>query len=188
MQVADASVGNGGLEEIAVTTIAFRSPTVAGLLAAGLLWISTAAPALAQHAHEHAPGTAAVANVKLDGDRKWATDESLRTGMAAIREAFDADHAAIHDGRQTDAQYEALAGRIESQVNYIVANCHLPPEADANLHFLIADLSQGVNLMRGKDPERDRHAGAALVHGAILAYGKFFDDPAWTAAETPIKH
>ena len=107
--------------------------------------------------------------------------------MADIRAAFDADHPAIHAGQQTDAQYEALAGRIEAQVNTIVANCRLPPQADANLHYLIADLSQGVGLMRGQDPARTRHEGAALVHGALRAYGEFFDDPAWSA-EPPANH
>jgi hypothetical protein len=155
--------------------------SVAGLLAAVLAWVSSAMPAVAQHqhGHEHQSGAAAVASIRLDSGRKWATDASLRSGMAAIRAAFDADHPAIHDGKQTDAQYEALAGRIESQVNFIVANCRLPPEADANLHYLVADLSQGVSLMRGQDPARTRHDGAALVHGALLAYGKYFDDPDW---------
>jgi hypothetical protein len=33
--------------------------------------------------------------------------------------------------------------------------------------------------MRGKEPARTRHDGAALVHGALIAYGKYFDDPGW---------
>jgi len=99
--------------------------------------------------------------------------------MAEIHAAFEADHPAIHAGEETDAQYEALASRIETQVNLIVANCKLPPAADANLHFVIADLLQGVSLMRGQDAQRTRHDGAALVHGALGAYGKYFDDPAF---------
>jgi hypothetical protein len=51
--------------------------------------------------------------------------------------------------------------------------------ADANLHYVIADLLQGVSLMRGKDPAHTRHDGAALVHGALIAYGTYFEDPAW---------
>ena len=161
----------------------------AGLMAAILFWALGASPAIAQqqHEHEHESGVAAVASIELDAGRKWVTDASLRAGMADIRAAFDADHPAIHAGQQTDAQYDALAGRIEAQVNTIVANCRLPPEADANLHYLIADLSQGVGLMRGQDPARTRHEGAALVHGALRAYGEFFDDPAWSA-EPPTNH
>jgi hypothetical protein len=132
-----------------------------------------------EHAHHQDAGTAAIANLKLDGEKKWPTDASLRAGMTAIHQAFKAGHPAIHAGRQADAQYDALASRIESQVNSIVANCKLPPAADANLHYVIADLLQGVGLMRGQDPQRTRHDGAALVHGALRAYGQYFDDPDW---------
>lgn len=132
-----------------------------------------------QHGHDHDASQAAVTQMRLDGGKKWATDASLRAGMAAIHAAFEADHPAIHAGTETDAQYEALAGTIEAQVNAIIANCRLPPEADANLHYAIADLLAGVALMRGQDPERTRHDGAALVHGALRAYGKYFDDPGW---------
>lgn len=154
-----------------------------------VITLATAALALAttgvhaqhehEHGHDHDAATAAIANLKLDGGEKWPTDASLRKGMAEIHAALEADHPAIHAGKATDAQYEALAGRIESQVNTIVANCKLPPAADANLHYVIADLLQGVSLMRGQDPKRTRHDGAALVHGALRAYGQYFDDPHW---------
>ena len=151
--------------------------------------VLTATTAFGQHTHEdeHEHGTTAVQQMQLDSGGKWATDAALRSGMAGIRGAFDADHPAIHDGRETDAQYAALADRIQSQVNLIVEKCKLPPEADANLHYVIADISQGVNLMRGQDPARTRHDGAALVHGALVAYGKYFDDPDWVA-EPAAKH
>jgi hypothetical protein len=132
------------------------------------------------HAHAHADaGSALVSNLKLNDGQRWPTDASLREGMAAIRKAFDADHGRIHAGTQTDAQYEALATLIESQVQGIVAHCKLPADADAQLHYVVGDLLQGVGLMRGNDPGRSRHDGAARVHGALLAYGKYFDDPTW---------
>lgn len=141
-----------------------------------------AQPAAAQETHEHAHPQEgiATARLQLDDGRKWPTDAALRSGMAGIRAAFDADHPAIHAGRETDAQYDALAAEVTTRVNGIVANCKLPPAADANLHLVIADLLQGADLMRGKDPQRSRHDGAARVHGALIAYGKYFDDPGWT--------
>ena len=93
---------------------------------------------------------------------------------------------AIHAGKETDAQYAGARGRIQAQVNSIVANCQLPAEADANLHYVIADLSQGVLLMQGQDPAHTRHDGAALVHGALIAYGRYFDDPAWQPDDAPL--
>jgi hypothetical protein len=127
----------------------------------------------------HASNGALVQNLQLDQGKKWATDASLRTGMANIRTAFDADHPAIHAGKETDEAYAALATRIESEVNQIVAQCKLAPAADAQLHYVVGDLLQGVGLMRGGDASKSRHDGAALVHGALIAYGKYFDDPEW---------
>ena len=152
---------------------------LAALLAGTGVTGASQAPNVEHAEHAHDAGTAAIASLKLDGAARWQTDAALRTGMAAIHAAFEADHPAIHDGRQSDAQYEALAGRIEQQVDAIVANCRLPAAADANLHYVIADLLRGANLMRGRDPQRSRHDGAALVHGALRAYGQFFDDPGW---------
>ncbi len=138
--------------------------------------------ALAQHDQRqdgmHGSG-GAVAQLQLKDGQKWQTDATLRSGMANIRAAFDADHPAIHAGKQTDVQYAALATRIDQQVNSIVASCQLPADADANLHFVVADLLQGASLMRGEDTARSRHDGAALVHGALESYGRYFDDPAW---------
>jgi hypothetical protein len=139
--------------------------------------VAATAAAQTQHEHMHHSSGAAVAQLQLDQGTKWPTDPSLRSGMAAIKAAFDADHPAIHAGKETDAQYAALATKIEAQVQAIVANCKLPPAADANLHYVVADLLRGVGLMRGEDPARSRHDGAALVHGALLAYPKYFDDP-----------
>ena len=153
----------------------------AGLLVVFLGCTAIATAAFAQQEHQHGQATAAVGQMQLDAGKKWQTDATLRSGMAAIRSAFDADHPAIHAGEESDAQYAALADRIQAQVNSIVANCHLPAAADANLHYVIADLSQGVLLMQGQDPARSRHDGAALVHGALIAYGKYFDDPDWVA-------
>ncbi|MFO1466555.1 MAG: hypothetical protein U1F35_08975 [Steroidobacteraceae bacterium] len=116
-------------------------------------------------------------NLTLDGGRKWATDAPLRSGMVAIRKAFDAEHPAIHKGTESDAQYATLADHIEVEVQKIVASCHLPPAADGNLHLVIADLLQGASAMRGQATGASRHDGAARAHGALIAYAKYFDDP-----------
>ena len=166
------------IDQLVVVLLACIAVTSPGREAAAAQTGSTA------HGHQndhHGDGDASSALVsKLvmgKVGRHWPTDTSLRNGMAA----FDADHAAIHAGRQTDAQYDALASTIEHQVQAIVANCKLPPDADAQLHYVVGDLLQAVNLLRGGDPARSRHDGARLVHGALNAYGKYFDDPGWAA-------
>lgn len=137
----------------------------------------------AQENHAHTHSTAGVARLQLNAGNRWTTDAPLRSGMAAVREAFEADHPAIHDGKETAAQYQALAARIEKEVQSIIANCKLPADADANLHYIVADLMQGVSLMRNGETADSRHEGAALVHGALNAYPRFFDDPTWASME-----
>lgn len=149
----------------------------AALLFASLI-LSTPASAAETGEHMHHGTGGAVQQITLDDGRKWPTEESLRKGMAAIGAAFDEHHARIHAGTETTAQYAALAATIETEVKGIVANCHLPERADANLHFVIADLLQGAQWMRGAVEGHSPHDGAALVHGALLAYGRNFDDPA----------
>jgi len=152
-------------------------------LAFGLL---ISAPVLAQtpqhqhdDGHEHEHPTGAIAGLELDEGRKWPTDESLRAGMASIRKVFETHHPRIHAGTESDEQYVTLAQETENEVNFIIQNCKLPPAADANLHLVIADLLTGIRVMRGEFAGRSRHDGAALVHGALDAYGDHFDDPAW---------
>ena len=90
-----------------------RDARLSCLLIAGLLCLAGVLPAAAQTEHEHQHAGAAVANLQLDAGRKWVTDASLRSGMAQIRAAFDADHPAIHAGKEADAEYVALAARID---------------------------------------------------------------------------
>jgi hypothetical protein len=145
-----------------------------------------------EHSNEHqahgAGSAALVSKLELQpGGRRWPTDASLRTGMANIRAAFDADHPAIHAGTQTDAQYDALASTVEREVNFIVANCRLEPAADAQLHYVVGDMLQAVSLLRGGDPAKSRHDGAHRLHGALNAYGKYFDDASGAAASSGLE-
>ena len=126
--------------------------------------------------HQHAAGAH---ELTLDAGKKWATDQPLRKDMGEIRKAVAADKKAIHAGKETGAGYEALAGKIEGQVSYIVQNCKLKPEADAQLHVLIGEMMQGVDILRGKDPESKRELGVEKIVTALNSYPKYFDHPGW---------
>lgn len=54
--------------------------------------------------------------------------------------------------------------------------CELPPDADAQLHMIIAQLMMGSEKMAGNSAEAPR-AGAVQVIGALDAYAAYFDDP-----------
>lgn len=132
---------------------------------------------LAADPHSHEPAAAAHA-ISLDNGRKWATDGPLRDGMTRIRDALAAHHPEVGAGSRGAAQYEALASTIETNVASIVANCKLSPEADRNLHVVVAELVAATDDLRGKSAS----APAEGVHRAVAAtnlYGRYFNHPGW---------
>jgi hypothetical protein len=60
-----------------------------------------------------------------------------------------------------------------------VQNCKLEPEADAQLHIVIAELLAGAEAMQGKEPGVARRAGAKRVVKALNAYGEHFEHAGW---------
>ena len=119
----------------------------------------------AAHNHEHA---AAEANLVLNQGKKWPTDAPLRQGMENIR-------AALGGGMK----YGALAKKVNAEVAGIVQNCKLEPEADAQLHIVIAEIMAGVEAMEGKVKGETPSAGAEKIGKALNAYGEHFDHAGW---------
>ena len=151
-------------------------PVVGVLLCA--MAASPALPAVAQeHAAHHASPPAANAPQPGHGQR-WASDATLRKGMAEIRAAV----GAVHDphGHIEPEQAATLATRVEAQVAYLVANCKLEPQADAALHAIIARLLQGAAALK-TDPTNP--GAVATLRQALQDYPHQFDDPGWTTAE-----
>lgn len=146
-----------------VAACAVVSPPV---LAAGA---SQAAP------HEH--GGAMPAGMALDHGRKWSTDGPLRSGMARIRTLVQPQLGAAHAGKLQPAQYTALAGRIETEIGRIVADCKLKPEADAMLHVVIGEIGAGTDAMKGKTPTQRPEQGLLQVAAALNNYGEHFEHP-----------
>ncbi len=132
-------------------------------------------PALAAQAHSH--GREAVHEIQLDHGRKWATDAPLREGMANIQARVA---QARGSGRVELAGYAALADAIETHVASIVANCKLAPEADANLHVVVAELVAASDELRAQWPQPA--AGLDRATRALETYGRYFDHPGWQPA------
>jgi hypothetical protein len=146
---------------------------LAGVLAVGLLGGPVNALAASQHAHEGDDSQGL--ELTLDQGRKWPTDETLRASMRRIRQDVTVSMPAIEAGRFSQDEYAALADLLESRVDHIVANCALPPEADMQLHILLAGMIEGMDGMK-HDPEP---AAAHQVMRALDAYGRRFEDPEW---------
>jgi hypothetical protein len=141
----------------------------------------TTAPAVAAEQDEHGH-EAGAHKLELDHGKKWSTDAPLRQGMSAIRDAVSAEHDAIHRNRASVAKYQALSKKVDEQVTYMVANCKLAPEADANLHVILAEIIAGSDLMKGKSKVKARD-GAVRIIGALETYPKYFEHPGWRAVE-----
>jgi hypothetical protein len=123
--------------------------------------------AYGQTAHEHGHG-AAEAKLVLNHGKKWPTDAPLRQGMESIRAALGAG-----------MKYQALANKVNAEVAGIVQNCKLEPEADAQLHLVIAELMAGAEALEGKVKGETRRAGAEKVARALNAYGEHFEHAGW---------
>jgi len=152
------------------------SLVAAGLaLAAAGAPAATAAPSAAPDAHSHGHGHASPPAPRPQAGRKWASDAPLREGMTRIR-ALVAPPLA---GRSKMGAEEsaALAARIEGEVGKIVANCKLPPQADAALHAILSELMAGTGAMAGRTPDADRAHGLAQVAAAVNDYGRSFEHP-----------
>ena len=136
------------------------------------------APVLAAdpHAHGHGAGTA---KLQLDHGKKWATDAPLRRGMAAIRETVHGAPPPLHKATAKPEAYAPVGARIEAEVGRIVAECKLPPDADAQLHLVIADVIAGADTMKSATTASAGRAGLVKVNSAFETYAKYFDHPGW---------
>lgn len=155
--------------------------TLATLAAVGAFALSAAAysPAILaadEHAHGHG---AAPMKLQLDHGKKWKTDEALRRGMSSIRESVHGAPAPLHKGTAKPEAYAEVGNRVEADIGRIVKECKLPPEADAQLHIVVAELVAGADAMKGAKDAKAGRAGLVKVDGALKSYARYFDHPGW---------
>lgn len=147
--------------------------------------IAATSTAATGHPHEHG---AAPATLQLDAGKKWETDGALRQAMGNIRQTMAAALHDIHENRLSKKGYATLAQKVDKEVGDIVANCKLAPQADAQLHLIVAELLEGAGQMAGKAGAAKRQNsgqnGAVKVIGALEKYAAYFDD----AGFKPIAH
>ncbi|MBF0213408.1 MAG: hypothetical protein HQM00_07580 [Magnetococcales bacterium] len=130
---------------------------------------------------EHNGSAHSESGLTLNNGKQWPTDPALRKGMEAIQRDIREALPRIHDGSITPKQYAALANQMQTHVNELLKNCKLSPEADAQLHRIIAEVNQGAEAMAGQN---GRASGAAMIVHALDLYGRHFDHAGWT----PLAH
>lgn len=139
-----------------------------------VLGLALGAPALAAEPRAH--GDPATVQLRLNNGKKWQTDDVLRRGMGEIRTAVADSLMPIHQNAFTPAQYDALAGRIQAQIDYVVGNCKLPEDADQQLHLVLEQIIDGAAEMKAAT---GRDQGAVKIVGALAQYGEYFDHAGW---------
>jgi hypothetical protein len=154
---------------------------IAAILSTAALLSVCAGTALAQdpgHSHDAGQDTSGPAQLTLNNGKKWATDANLRQGMSRIRDALAAELPAIHAGKATAKQYQALAQKANDQIAFMVKNCKLDEKADAMLHLLLADIIAGADAMVLQDSSKARKGAEQIAH-ALENYATYFDHPGW---------
>ena len=157
-----------------------KSPIVL-LLAVALS--SPFAALAATDAHDH--GKSSPHKLELNAGKKWGTNDALRQALSTIHTSVSQILPKAHSGKAKAADYEAFSKDVTAQVAYIVENCKLDPQADAQLHIIVADIMSGVEAAEGKEGEKQRASGVVKIAQASNAYGKHFDHAGWKAIQLP---
>lgn len=154
---------------------------LAFILGTSTLGYAGASLAATSHDHSGHDGHGAQ-TLQLDEGKRWATDAPLRQAMGKVNESMRQALPAIHEDRLPEAEYAQLAEQVRAQVAYMVENCNLPADADAQLHLIIARMLAGAEAMSGAQTgQRD---GAVKVVGALGDYATYFAD----ASFKPLDH
>lgn len=159
-----------------------KSPFTLLLVAALALPVAAFAATPASHDH----GGAAAHSLQLNAGKKWAIDAPLRKAMVAVQKQVKHTLPAAHAGKATAADYDALGAKVTAQVAYIVENCKLEPQADEQLHTVIAELLGAVEAVQGKKGDSARASGVVKMAQTLNTYGDYFDHAGWKA--TPLPH
>lgn len=154
------------LRKIVAFGVAIAAVSGTQLFAATAIYLEQPAPVIA---------------LKSNAGKKWETDAHVRKAMSEIRDLMFAHSDDLYFGKMDGAKFDVLAQTIDSQTAYIIENCRLSPEADAQLHFVLTQIMQGSVAMQGRDPNLARRTGAERVVGALEAYSRHFEHPGWKA-------
>ncbi len=150
---------------------------------AALAQTPSAADAHAAHGHEHPH--AADAALSLNAAEPWQTDEPLRRGMLQIRVASAMLTPAFEAAQLSQPQSAQLAEAVRQSVNTMIAQCQLPPDADANLHVILGRLLAAAAALETSPLGQD---GLPAIQAALQDYGHYFAHPGWQEAPAEDEH
>ena len=150
---------------------------------AALAQAPVAADAHAAHDHEH--GQAGDTGLSLNAGEPWPTDEPLRRGMLQIRVASAMLTPAFATAQLSQPQSAQLAEAVRLSVNTMIAQCQLPPDADANLHVILGRLLAAAQVLETSPLAAE---GLPAIQAALQDYGHYFAHPGWQEAPAADEH
>ena len=131
--------------------------------------------------HSHDGHLKSFAGPVLDNGKLWQTDLPLRKGMEGIRHDLEAVLPRIHEATLSGEGYAALVKGVRGHIADMVKNCKLSPEADAQLHGVLAEIMVGADAM---ETRAGQSPGAVKIIQALNSYGRHFAHPGWQ----PVAH
>ena len=135
-----------------------------------------AAPGLASAQTAAHDGHAASAlEIVLNDGATWQGDQNMLTGMSAIHATMTANLDAIHAGSLSADAASGIAADVQKQLDFMVENCVLAPEVDAQFHIVLGEVMAGVSALE----EGEVEPGAVAIVQALNAYGAHFEHPGW---------
>ncbi|NMG42918.1 hypothetical protein GPA22_04110 [Aromatoleum toluvorans] len=130
---------------------------------------------------------ATVSAVEAEAARRWRPTEEVRGGIDEIRTAISTSVDA-GPARPLDAVRLAELGRtIDAQISQLLACCTKDETSVRHLNMLLAEMSDGTQLMRRAGSVDARRMGLLKVLQALNLYGTLFDHPGWRALDERIE-
>lgn len=142
-----------------------------------------AAPLQTEQAHHHHGDEDVLTMLVLNDGAKWPVDTVLSEAMLRLRAQLLTHLDDIHHKRFTASQYQQFSQMLQQEVNHIVANCKLTPEADAQFHLVLAAMMQSQQAMAASELTTQRQGAVKLLR-ALQRYSEYFNDDAFL----PITH
>lgn len=127
------------------------------------------------HGNQHQAGKKS--KLSLNKGKKWATDKVLRNRMHDIHQLVEQNLERIHKGEMDDKEFQSMGSSIEDSINDIFKNCKLAPDADAQLHLILAKMITAKDqLKKAKATKKERHSAVEGILGGIKNYHRYFDE------------
>lgn len=128
------------------------------------------------HGESHEHGEHGGNELTLNNGEQWQTDGALRRGMTEIRVAVDMLTPLFHSGKLDQNLALQLHEVVTGSVNAMIEQCKLEPEADANLHIILAQLLAAAAQLETSPLSAE---GLPKLNEALETYGHYFNHSGW---------